>query len=185
MCTCGGARLKRTPLPTPVSHAAVGFAIAAWTQQAPPATRVCVAGAACAALPDIDVLWSPLHLAGTSPFAHRAITHSLAFALIGALVITAVFFRSERREQRSRVALVLGLALLSHGCLDALSRYSLGIEFFAPFSAQRFRFPWTPLGDPTGLTGQLIQEALVVFLPAVLIGWLGLRLRSRSVMTTP
>jgi len=173
-------------VPTPISHAAVGFAIAAWTQQAPPATRLCVAGAVCAALPDIDVLWSPLHLVGTSPFAHRAITHSLAFALFGALLMTAVFFRSEPwREQRSRIALVLGLALLSHGCFDALSRYSLGVEFFAPFSAQRFRFPWTPLGDPSALAGQLIQEALVVFLPAVLIGWLGLRIRRRSLMTPP
>ena len=173
-------------MPTPISHAAVGFAIAAWTQQRPPTRRVCIVAAACAALPDIDVLWSPLHVADTSPFAHRAITHSLAFALIGALVITALFFRSEQwREQRSRIALVLGLALLSHGCLDSLSRYSLGIEFFAPFSAQRFRFPWTPLGDPSGLAGQLSQEALVVFLPAVLIGWLGLRIRRRSVMTTP
>jgi inner membrane protein len=147
---------------------------------------VCVAAAACAALPDIDVLWSPLHLANTSLLAHRAITHSLAFALIGALVITAVFFRSEPwREQRSRIALVLGLALLSHGCLDALSRYSFGVEFFAPLSVQRFRFPWTPLGDPSGLAWQLIKEALVVFLPAVVIGWLGLRIRRRSSMTTP
>ena len=173
-------------MPTPISHAAVGFAIGAWTQQAPPTTRVCVAAAACAALPDIDVLWAPLHLANTSLLAHRAITHSLAFALIGALVITAVFFRSEpSREQQSRIALVLGLALLSHGCLDALSRYSFGVEFFAPLSVQRFRFPWTPLGDPSGLAGQLIQEAFVVFLPAVVIGWLGLRIRRRSSMTTP
>ena len=173
-------------MPTPISHAAVGFAIGAWTQQAPPTTRVCVAAAACAALPDIDVLWAPLHLANTSLLAHRAITHSLAFALIGALVITAVFFRSEPwRQQRSTIALVLGLALLSHGCLDALSRYSFGVEFFAPLSVQRFRFPWTPLGDPSGLAGQLIQEAFVVFLPAVLIGWLGLRIRRRSLMTTP
>jgi len=50
-----------------------------------------------------------------------------------------------------------------HGCLDALSRYSFGVEFFAPLSVQRFRFPWTPLGDPSGLAGQLIQEAFVFF----------------------
>ena len=174
-------------MPTPISHAAVGFAIGAWAQRGTPTTRVCVAAAACAALPDIDVLWSPLQLADTSPFAHRAITHSLAFALLGAVVITAVLFRSEQwTQQRSRIALVLGLALLSHGCLDALSTYSFGIEFFAPFSEQRFRFPWTPLGDPNGrLVGQLMQEALVVFLPAVLIGWLGMRSRGRRLLPAP
>ncbi len=166
-------------MPTPISHAAVGFAIAAWTQPAPPTRRVFLVAAACAALPDIDFFgW---------PFAHRAITHSLAFALLGAVVITAVLFRSEQwTQQRSRIALVLGLALLSHGCLDALSTYSFGIEFFAPFSEQRFRFPWTPLGDPNGrLVGQLMQEALVVFLPAVLIGWLGMRSRGRRLLPAP
>ena len=164
-------------MPTPISHAAVGFAIAAWTQPAPPSRRVCLVAAACAALPDIDFFgW---------PVAHRAITHSLAFALIGAVVITAVLFRRDQWTQhRTRIGLVLGLALLSHSCLDALSTYSFGIEFFAPFSEQRFRFPWTPLGDPTGsLAGQLMQEALVVFLPAVLIGWLGLRRRGRRLMS--
>ena len=173
-------------MPTPISHAAVGFAIAAWTQPAPPSTRVCVAAAACAALPDIDVLGWPLHLSDASPFAHRAITHSLAFALIGALLTTAVFFRSEQKQQRARVALVLWLALLSHGCLDALSSYSLGVGFFVPFSEQRYRFAWTPLGDSAGmLARQLTKEALVVFLPAALLGWLGFRFRSRRLMPAP
>ena len=163
-------------MPTPVSHAAVGFAIAAWTQQRPPTRRVCLVAAACAALPDIDFFeW---------PVAHRTIAHSLAFAVVGAAAATFIFFRSpEWARQRARIALVLGLALLSHSCLDALSTYSYGIAFFAPFSQQRYRFAWTPLGDPSGtLAGQLTQEALVVFLPAVLLGWLAFRLRSRRLM---
>ena len=163
-------------MPTPISHAAVGFAIGAWAQRGPPTTRVCVAAAACAALPDIDVLWSPLPLADTSLFAHRAITHSLAFALVAAVVVTAVWFRRERRT-----GFVLLLALLSHSCLDALSTYSLGVAFFEPFSAHRFRFPWTPLGRPNGaVASQLILESLVVMAPAVLLGWLGLRTRNRQ-----
>jgi len=161
---------------TPISHAVVGFAIGAWAQRAPPTTRVCVAAAACAALPDIDVLWSPLQLPDTSAFAHRAITHSLVFALVAAVVVTAVLFRRERRT-----FFVLLLALLSHSCLDALSNYSLGIAFFEPFSAQRFRFPWTPLGRPDDeVARQLILESLVVLAPAVLLGWLGLRARNRT-----
>jgi len=161
-------------MPTPISHAAVGFAIAAWTQQRPPTRRVCVAAAACAALPDIDFFgW---------PVAHRAITHSLAFAVVGAAAATFIFFRGPRwTQQRARIAVILGLALLSHACLDALSTYSFGVEFFAPFSQQRYRFLWTPLGDPSGgLAGQLVQEALVVLLPAVLLGWFGFKVRGRA-----
>jgi membrane-bound metal-dependent hydrolase YbcI (DUF457 family) len=161
-------------MPTPISHAAVGFAIAAWTQQRPPTRRVCAVAAACAAVPDIDYFGWPL--------AHRGFTHSLAFAVVGAAAATFIFFRGPQwTQQRARIALILGLALLSHACLDALSTYSFGVEFFAPFSPQRFRFVWTPLGDPTGgLTGQLVQEALVVLLPAVLLGWLGFKVRGRA-----
>jgi inner membrane protein len=169
-------------VPTPISHAAVGFAIAAWTQQRPPTRQVCLVAAACAALPDIDVIGAPLHLADASLFAHRAITHSLVFAVLAAAVATLVFFRSPQwTQRRARIAVILGLALLSHGCLDALSRYSWGVEFFAPFSQQRFRFPWTPLGDPNGdLAGQLAREAIVVLLPAVVLAWLAFRVRDRA-----
>ena len=161
-------------MPTPVTHATVGFAIADWAQRPPPTLRVCLVAAACAALPDIDYVgW---------PVAHRSITHSIAFALTGALVATAMFFRrAEWREHRARIAVVLGLALLSHGLLDGLSGYSSGIEYFAPFSQHRFRLSWTPLGDPEGrLTRQFLQEALVVLLPAVVFAWLAFRVRGRQ-----
>ena len=84
-------------------------------------------------------------------------------------------------QQRARIALILGLALLSHACLDALSTYSYGVGFLAPFSHERYRFWWTPLGEPTGsLAGQLMQEAIVVLLPAVLLAWLGFKFRGRA-----
>ena len=161
-------------MPTPISHAAVGFATAAWAQQPPPTRRLCLVAATCAALPDIEYLgW---------PVAHRGITHSLAFAVVGALAVSAVFFRSPQwKLHGGRVAITLALAFLSHGVLDGLSTYSVGVEYFAPFSSHRFRLWWTPLGDPEGrLIGQLIQEVLVVLLPAVLLGWLAFQVRSRQ-----
>jgi inner membrane protein len=158
-------------VPTPVSHAAVGFAIAAWTQQRPPTKRVCLVAAACAVLPDIDYYGWPL--------AHRSLTHSLAFAIAAAAAATFIFFRSPQwSRQRARVAVSLAVAALSHGFLDALSSYSYGVGFFAPFTQQRYRFPWTPLGSSTGsLAGQLLQEAFVLFLPAVLLAWLAFKVR--------
>jgi len=130
--------------------------------------------AACAVLPDIDFFgW---------PVAHRSLTHSLAFAIAAAAAATFLFFHDPQwSRQRARIALALGLAALSHGFLDALSTYSYGVAFFAPFSQQRYRFPWTPLGTPTGsLAGQLVQEALVLFLPAVLLAWLAFKAPARS-----
>ena len=161
-------------MPTPVSHAAVGVAIAAWTQQRPPTKRVCLVAAACAVLPDIDYYGWPL--------AHRSLTHSLAFAIAAAAAATFIFFRSPQwSRQRARVAVSLAVAALSHGFLDALSSYSYGVGFFAPFTQQRYRFPWTPLGSSTGsLAGQLVQEALVVLLPAILLAWLAFKIRGRA-----
>lgn len=174
-------------MPTPLSHAAVGYALGAWIQPGRPSTRVCIAAAACAALPDIDAIGSVLHIPDTSTFAHRAITHSLAFALAGALVATAaIFLGRTRAPHRAAIAVTLGLALLSHSCLDALSTYSLGVEFFAPFSHHRFRFPWTPLGGVrASLFAQLAQETVVVLLPALLAAWLGFKVRRRGRSPNP
>ena len=176
-------------MPTPISHFAVGFAVAAWTQQDAPTRRVCVAAAVCGALPDIDVLGSALHVAQTSLFSHRALTHSLTFALMAAVAVTRVFFRGDEwggAQGRTRIGFILALALLSHACLDALSTYSSGVEFLAPFSQERFRFAWTPLGDPHwGIGAQLAQEAALVLLPAVLVAWLGLKIRGRPVASKP
>jgi inner membrane protein len=123
--------------------------------------------AACAALPDIDLLGAPL-------IAHRGITHSITFALIVAMVAAWT-------QRRAWLAVVFGLALLSHSCLDALTTYSVGIAFFAPFSAERYRFLWTPLGDPAGrLSYQLVQDGLVVLFPAVVAIWAGLKLRRET-----
>lgn len=168
-------------MPTPISHFAVGFAVAAWAQQDVSTRRVRVAAAVCAALPDIDVLGSPLHVSQTSLFGHRAITHSVTFALIAAVAVTHVLFRGDEwAQRRRRIGLILVLALLSHACLDALSTYSVGVEFLAPFSQERFRFAWTPLGHAHwGIGNQLAQEAVLILLPAVLVGWFGLKFRLR------
>ena len=145
----------------------MGYALGVWSQRGIPVRRVCVAAAACAALPDIDILASPL-------IAHRGITHSLLFALTAAALATVLFFRARGRW----IFVVLSVALLSHSILDAFSSYSVGLAFFAPFSDQRYRFVWTPLGDPAGrLSHQLLQEGLVVLVPALVAIWLGLRIR--------
>ena len=158
-------------MPTPISHATVGYALGIWAQRGAPMRRVCVAAAVCAALPDIDLLFAPF-------IEHRAITHSLTFAVVIALFAPGIVLPGIKWREGWRIAAVLGLAILSHSFLDALSQYSYGIEFVAPFSDQRYRFLWTPLGDPAGrLSRQLLQEILVVLLPALLLVWLGLRMK--------
>jgi inner membrane protein len=174
-------------MPTPVSHFAVGYAIGAWGQAKPPVRRVCLIAAASALLPDIGTLGSAFANSQAPLLGHRTFTHSLAFAFVAAAIVTLVFFRHPRwAQQRLRIGLIVTVALLSHSCLDALSTYSKGVEFFAPFSGQRFRFLWTPLGNPDWrLRTQLVQEVLVVLLPAILLAWLGVRRGRREVPAGP
>jgi hypothetical protein len=92
---------------------------------------------------------------------------------VAAALATVLFFRD-----RQGMFVLLLVALLTHSVLDGFSSYSVGLAFLAPFSPQRYRFLWTPLGDPAGrLPHQLLQEALVVLLPVALAIVLGLRTR--------
>jgi len=112
---------------------------------APP--RVWTVLAVGAALPDLDAIGRPfghgdLALLG----GHRALTHSLvAAATLGLLATTFLVRRAPESVSSGRMLVALSLAFASHGLLDALTRYGQGVAFFAPWTWQRFRAPWTPL----------------------------------------
>ena len=101
------------------------------------------AAMACAVLPDADVLGFGFGVPYGSMFGHRGITHSLAFALALGFSAAALFFRREPR--RTALALFLSLATASHGALDALTNGGLGVAFFAPFTGERYFFPFRPV----------------------------------------
>src|SRR5207249_11658285 len=96
-----------------------------------PTRRVGIVAAACAALPDIDAIGWPLHIPDTSLFGHRAITHSLTFAVVVAVAATLICFRGTQwTPRRARIAPVLRLALVSHACLAALSPCPGAVQLF-------------------------------------------------------
>lgn len=70
-------------MPAPVSHLAVGYAMGACARQGVPVCRICVVAAACAALPDIDVLVSTLPISHGPLLGHPPRSPSGAFAFPG------------------------------------------------------------------------------------------------------
>lgn len=74
---------------------------------------------------------------------HRALTHSLPFALALGAVLTMAL----ARDFAPRVWLALAAAIATHGALDALASYGEGVQFFAPFIDARYKSSWLPLGD--------------------------------------
>lgn len=165
-------------MPSIFAHAAAGAALAiafSPVQRRP----VWLAGAVCAALPDIDALGRPFgNLGYESMFGgHRGFTHSVLFAVaLGGAATCAVRGYASSRHARLRLWLAFALAFVSHGVLDALSTIGTGVAFWAPFSWTHYEFTWQPLGEigpgpygPTRIFAILGNELFWVGLPALIV----------------
>ena len=128
------------------SHAVAAAAIGAVFARRGWPLRFWVLGAACAILPDADVIGVPLGIPFGSPFGHRGVSHSLLFAAaLAAVVVPLGFRRMPDGVSSPRLWLYFFLAAASHGVLDALTNGGPGIAFFAPFDNTRYFFPIRPV----------------------------------------
>ena len=130
----------------------------------------------CAVLPDADVVGFAFGVHYDSMFGHRGLTHSLAFALLLACAVVALFFHGA--PNRKALAAYFFLVTASHGALDALTDGGLGVAFFAPFSGERYFFPFRPIVvSPIGPAdffsewgaAVIKSELLWVWLPSALV----------------
>ena len=134
--------------------------------------------AVCAMIPDADVIGFSFGVKYESIFGHRGFTHSIFFALLfGGLVTFFVrkFLKSEL--SLAKLFIFFSLATLTHPLLDMLTNGGLGVALFAPFSDERFFFPWRPIEvSPIGAgffssrgLDVILSEILWVWIPAILI----------------
>jgi len=152
-----------------MTHAVAGAAIAQIL--APRNRKALLAAITCAMLPDIDVVGFRLDVPYDSMLGHRGLTHSIAFAC----VVFVVLFWARRLARP--LAISAALATLSHGFLDAFTSGGRGVAFFAPFSGERFFFPFTPIEvSPIGLRffsarglDVFLSELVWVWCPAALL----------------
>jgi len=177
-------------MPSGFSHAFVGAALGALFRRPGPPVRFWLAGAACAATPDLDVvgpLW--FGVPWGSMLGHRGITHSLTFAVALGALVTALLFRGpEWRGRRLSTWLYLSLATASHGVLDAMNNGVTGVAFFAPFDAGRYFLLWRPIPvSPFALRffsarGWAVfqSEVLMIWLPLALLALLAWAIRRRA-----
>ena len=166
-------------MPSIIAHAVAGAALG--TAFSPPNARrrVAIAAGLCATLPDIDALGRPVGKLTYESFfgGHRAITHSLMFAVVLGAVVAWAFFRAPAwNGVRRRLWAAFALATASHGVLDALSTIGNSVAFWAPFSWTHYEFVWQPLGEigpgprgPERLLALVANELLWVGLPALIV----------------
>ncbi len=152
-------------MPSSLSHAIAGVAIATPFRLRESYARFWVFAVVCATIQDVDYLWSWRVARWDSIYAHRGITHSIAFAVVlAAAVATLGFAGSYWRGFRLRLFAAFVLVALSHGLLDSLTVYAGGVAFLAPFSAARFFFPWRPLAGPqAGWTEHISRAGRVAY----------------------
>jgi inner membrane protein len=179
-------------MPTIFSHAVAALALGkVYTGEKMPA-RFWLLSVLCAILPDADVIAFSFRLGRGSMLGHRGFSHSLTFALLLALLIVWLAFRTTPAFSKKWWALVLYFFAVtaSHGLLDALTDGGSGVAFFAPFDGTRYFFPWRPIEvspisvdrffSSRGLE-VISSEVVWIWIPAVLlviVAWGYRRLRA-------
>src|SRR6267142_4071486 len=165
-------------MPTIFSHAIFASAVGKVYAPKPMPLRFWVLTATCAMLPDVDAIGFAFGVPYDSMLGHRGLTHSIAFALlVGFVVGMFAFGKPPAGFGRLQLTLYFTLITLSHPLLDAFTNGGLGVALFAPFSAQRYFFPWRPIEvSPIGMRFFSVRglevlgsEIVWVWLPALLI----------------
>jgi inner membrane protein len=183
-------------MPTILSHALVVSAAGQWWRQMP--ARFWVWTAVCAMLPDADVVGFSFGIRYDDMFGHRGFSHSIFFALVTGLAGAAAVGRRAGGSHSAGVAsgkflfrqlfLWFTAVTLSHGVLDAMTNGGRGIAFLAPFSNERYFWPWRPIQvSPIGanffsLRGLrvLVSESVWIWLPSAIMAASARLLRRRS-----
>ena len=162
-------------MPSVFSHAVAGAALGALFRRPGPPTRFWLAGAACAAVPDLDVLGRGFGIPWGHVLGHRGLTHAFAFAAVLAAVVA--WSGVAGPGQRGVLWLFLFVATASHGVLDAMTAGGSGVALLAPFDATRYYLPWRPIPvSPMGFRffsayGLEVfeHELVLIWLPAVVL----------------
>ena len=169
-------------MPTIFSHAIFASSLASAIGPKRDQTRFWILTALCAILPDVDALSFVLRIRYDSMLGHRGITHSIFFAVIVGIVVSALFF-SKAQIARWKLALYFAVVTATHPFLDMFTNGGHGVALLAPFSDERFFFPWRPIQvSPIGLgffsergLAVISSEIIWIWIPAaviVLFAWL-------------
>lgn len=162
-------------MPSVITHAIVGLACGkAFAAQKMPRMfwRLTII---CAIIPDIDVIAFRFGIPYSSMWGHRGFTHSLFFAVVAGLIAASIYCRNQGFFSRRWWSYLVFFSLVTSldGILDAFTDGGLGVAFFAPFSSERFFFPWRPIHvSPISVKYFFTQYGLAALKSEILWVWL-------------
>ena len=163
-------------MPTIFSHAVFASAIGKAFESEKLPTRFWVLTALCSILPDADVIGFAFGVKYGSLLGHRGFTHSIVFALLLGAAVVSIFFRASSVSKWKLFAYFVAVTL-THPLLDMLTDGGLGVALLAPFSNERFFFPWTPIQvSPIGMgffsdhgLAVITSEIVWIWVPSIII----------------
>src|SRR5687768_3437217 len=155
-----------------LTHPAVPIALSFLLPEKALSPKLVIVGVLCWIVPDLDVIAFRFGVGYGHMFGHRGFTHSIFFAAIFALALTCKLFRST--EAGNWVIFgFLFLSTLSHTLLDMLTNGGLGVALLAPFSGDRFFFPYRPIQvSPIGIGNFVSQRGVDVIVSELKWVWL-------------
>ena len=156
---------------TVITHPAIPIALSVLLPQESASSSLLIAGAICSVVPDLDVIGFDFGIKYGDLLGHRGFTHSIFFAALFAALMTMFLFQNH--GSRLIVLLFLFLSTLSHPVLDALTNGGLGVGLFAPFTNERYFFPYRPIEvSPIGVGAFFSHRGLKVMLSELKWVWL-------------
>jgi inner membrane protein len=155
-------------------HAVAAFALGKGFSKTIVNWKFLLLGIICSILPDVDVIGFSFGIKYESFWGHRGFSHSLLFALILGVLITAIFYRKDLVTKKGIVLIFFfTMCTASHAVLDALTTGGLGIAFFSPFDTTRYFFPWRPIQvSPIGVERFFSERGIKVVLSELI--WIGI-----------
>jgi inner membrane protein len=175
-------------VPSAIAHSSVALALGSLFPRTTLPRWAWLLGAGCAALPDLDVISFRLGISYGNVLGHRGLTHSIAFAVIVALLISLMgACLLKGRRFLPALFIFMFACTMSHGLLDAMTDGGRGVAFLAPFNNDRYFFPWRPIAvSPLSVTrfftaaGMRVigSEVMWVMLPSSLIALIAGSVRS-------
>jgi inner membrane protein len=164
-----------------LTHPVVPVALSVVLPQGTASPALLLAGAACSIIPDLDVIGFRFGIRYSDMLGHRGISHSILFATALSALLSFTLFRNGQGANWV-VFIFLFLSTLSHPLLDMLTNGGLGVALFAPFSNERYFFPWRPMEvSPIGVGSffsewgarVILSELRWVWLPSAVVFVLG------------
>ncbi|HRH65142.1 MAG TPA: metal-dependent hydrolase [Bacteroidia bacterium] len=166
-------------MPSAFSHAIAAITLGNLIKRNP-LFKMIFLGSVCSAIPDLDAIGYHWGIPYDSLWGHRGITHSFFFAAVLACTVLLFFYRNEKPAIRNRICVFtyFFFATASHPLLDMLTNGGLGVALFAPFSNDRFFFPFRPVkvspisvGDFFSSRGWIVfkSEFIWIWIPCILV----------------